>query len=86
MQRVGRPHKTISAPAPVSTTGVWARWLGLTPEHNIREYDLAVLPHRVVDRTSPYPADIEDECYVFDPVIHAALMVTRSGRRSRRHC
>ena len=39
-----------------------ARWFGLTPELNIREYDLAALPHRVVDRASFFPADIEDEC------------------------
>ena len=36
---------------------------------------MAALPHRVIDRASFFPADIEDECYVFDPINHAALMV-----------
>jgi len=48
-------------------------WLTLTPDHDIVRHDLATIPHRVLDRASPFPDDIADEIYAHDPIGKASL-------------
>eukprot|EP00435_Cladocopium_sp_Y103_P036711 s704_g9.t1 len=48
-------------------------WLTLSPDHDIVRHDLAAIPHRVLDRSSPFPEDIADEIYAHDPIGRATL-------------
>lgn len=49
-------------------------WLTLSPDHEICRHNLAVVPHRVLERRSAFPADIADEVYAHDPIGKAALL------------
>ena len=48
-------------------------WLTLTPDLEVVRHNLANQRHRVLDRASPFPADIADEIYAHDPIGRAAL-------------
>ena len=48
-------------------------WLTLTPDHEIVRHDLAAIPHRILDRSSPFPEDILDEIYAHDEIGLASL-------------
>ena len=50
-----------------------ARWITLTPDHELHRHDLAALGHRVLDRAAPYPADIAHLIYAHDPLGRATL-------------
>lgn len=50
-----------------------ASWMTLTPDHEVQQHDLSTLVHRVLNRRSPFPADIVDEVYAHDPIGRAAL-------------
>ena len=40
----------------------------------LQRHDLLEISHRVLDRRAPFPADIRNECFVFDDMPHAALI------------
>jgi len=48
-------------------------WLTLTPDLEIQRHDLSAIPHRVLDRAAPFPADIAGEIYAHDVIGNAAL-------------
>ena len=49
------------------------QWVLLTPDLELAVEDLSVRRHRVLGRHAPFPADIIDECYVFDDLTKAEL-------------
>ena len=48
-------------------------WLTLTPDHDIVRHDLSTIPHRVLERSAPFPRDIIDEIYAHDEIGQASL-------------
>ena len=48
-------------------------WLTLTPDLEIQRHDLSAIPHRVLDRAAPFPADIAGEIYAHVVIGNAAL-------------
>ena len=38
-------------------------WLCLSPDHEIVRHDLGAILHRIIERRSPFPADIADAIY-----------------------
>ena len=50
-----------------------ARWITLTPDHELQRHDLAAQVHRVLDRSAPFPGDIAALIYAHDPVGRAIL-------------
>ena len=48
-------------------------WLWLSPDYEIVRHDLGAIPHRIIERRSPFPADIADEIYAHDPIGKSTL-------------
>ena len=48
-------------------------WLTLTPDLDVQRHDLGAVQHRVLDRKSPFPADIAGEVYAHDVLGRAQL-------------
>ena len=49
-------------------------WATFTPTLELQRHDLLEISHRVLDRRAPFPADVRDQCFVFDDLPHAALV------------
>ena len=58
-----------------------ARWLALTPDHEIQQHDLQQERHRVLDRRAPFPPEISHEIYAHDMIGKAQLLSFK--RRAR---
>ena len=50
-----------------------ARWMTLTPDHEIQQHDLGVERHVVLERMGQFPAHLAAEVYAHDPIGKAAL-------------
>ena len=61
------------APSPLATSCGWGVWLCLSPNHEIVRHDLGAILHRIIERCSPFPADIADEIYAHDPIGKSTL-------------
>lgn len=49
------------------------QWVLLTPDLELEVVNLSTHRHRVLARHAPFPADIVDECYIFDEIGRAEL-------------
>ena len=50
-----------------------SQWVLLTPDLELEVADLSARRHRILPRHGVFPADIADECYVFDEVPRAEM-------------
>ena len=50
-----------------------AVWICLTPDHELVKHDLNALPHRVLDRKSSFPDELEDVIYAHDAIGRSVL-------------
>ncbi|CAJ1358943.1 unnamed protein product [Effrenium voratum] len=50
-----------------------AKWLALTPDHEIQLHDLSLERHKILDRRAPFPADLVPTIYAHDPIGRAVL-------------
>lgn len=53
------------------------RWVCLTPDNELVLYDLNDMQHRLLMRNRPFPADLLEKLYVFDPVDSASLRAAK---------
>lgn len=44
------------------------RWVASSPDHELEVVDLNTQRHRILTRRAPFPADIRDVVYAFDPI------------------
>lgn len=48
-------------------------WITLTPDLEFQRHNLATQQHRVLDRSMPFPQDIENEIHAHDPISRASV-------------
>ena len=56
-------------------------WICLTPDHDLVRCDLNSLPHRILERRSPFPPDIAAEVYAHDVLGKAQLAAFKRQAR-----
>ena len=49
-------------------------WITLTPDLEFQRHDLPTHAHRILERNSPFPADVADSVYAHDPLSRAQVL------------